>query len=125
MGSCVSSRYIAGMRASPLRTLASGTIAAVAVLFLSGCISTAASIITAPVRVVQKGADWATTSQSESDRNRGRDIRRREERLGKLERDYRRHSEQCSDGDRDACDRASAEHDEMQDLMPSIPVERR
>jgi len=113
------------MTARPFRAVTAALFAGTAILSLSGCISTASKIITAPVRVVSKGADWATTSQSEADRNRGRDIRRREERLGKLERDYRRHSEQCSDGDRDACDRARAEHDEMQDLMPTIPLERR
>jgi hypothetical protein len=125
MGSHAASRYAAAMSALFLRTAASGLAATIAVLSLSGCVSTVGSIITAPVRVVSKGADWATTSQSESDRNRGRDIRRREERMGKLERDYRRHSEKCSSGDRDACDQARAEHNAMQDLMPSIPVERR
>jgi hypothetical protein len=125
MGSLVSRRYAAPMTARPFRTAMAGFAGVAAMLSLNGCISTASKIITAPVRVVSKGADWATTSQSESDRNRGREIRHREERLGKLERDYRRHSEQCADGDRDACDKARAEHEEMQDLMPSVPGERR
>ena len=85
---------------------------------------TAASIVTAPVGVVSKGVDWTTTSQSEADEKRGRALRKREERLGKLERDYRRHNEQCSDGDREACRQATAEYNEMQDLMPTVPVER-
>ncbi len=50
---------------------------------LGGCISTAKTIVTAPVRVVSKGADWATTSQDEADRNRGREIRKQEERDAK------------------------------------------
>lgn len=84
---------------------------------LSGCIaSTAASIVTAPVRVVSQGVDWATTSQDESDRDRGRDLRRREERYGKLERDYRRYSKRCDDGNDEACDRAREAYDEMEDL---------
>jgi len=47
---------------------------------LAGCVSTAKTIITAPVRVVGKGVDWATTSQDEADRNRGREMRKQEER---------------------------------------------
>ncbi|MGP1353095.1 MAG: hypothetical protein ACTS1Z_07210 [Parasphingopyxis sp.] len=56
-------------------------------LLLSGCIvRTAADVVTAPVRAVGQVADWATTSQEEADRNRGREIREEEERLG---REYR------------------------------------
>jgi hypothetical protein len=47
---------------------------------LAGCISTATSIVTAPVRVVSKGVDWTTTSRDEADRNRGRAIRKQEKR---------------------------------------------
>ena len=58
-----------------------------AALMLSGCIArTAAAVVTAPVKVVGQAADWATTSQDEADRNRGREIREQEERLG---REYR------------------------------------
>lgn len=52
----------------------------VASCLLAGCVSTAATIVTAPVRVVSKGVDWATTSQDEADRNRGREMRKQEER---------------------------------------------
>lgn len=66
-------------------------------LMLGGCVSTVASVVTAPVRVVAKGADWATTSREEADRNRGRKIRKAEERARKECRqqdgDYAR--EQC------------------------------
>jgi hypothetical protein len=53
-------------------------------LATSGCIvRTAADVVTAPVRAVGQVADWATTSQDEADRNRGREIREEEERLGR------------------------------------------
>ncbi|WP_246263342.1 hypothetical protein [Parasphingopyxis algicola] len=53
-------------------------------LLLSGCIArTAASVVTAPFKAVGQAADWATTSQDEADRNRGREIREEEERLGR------------------------------------------
>lgn len=56
----------------------------VAALVLSGCIArTAANVVTAPVRAAGKVADWATTSQDEADRNRGREIREQEEELGR------------------------------------------
>ncbi len=51
---------------------------AVLLVALGGCVSTVASVVTAPVKVVAKGADWATTSRDEADRNRGRKIRKAE-----------------------------------------------
>ena len=53
------------------------------VLLLPGCINTVGSVVTAPFKVAGKAADWATTSQSEADRNRGRAIRKAEERARK------------------------------------------
>lgn len=50
------------------------------ILPLAGCISTAAHIVTAPVRAAGWTVDKMTTSQSESDRNRGRRDRKEEER---------------------------------------------
>ncbi len=47
---------------------------------LAGCVSTARTIVMAPVHAVGKGVDWATTSQDEADRNRGREMRKQEER---------------------------------------------
>ncbi|WP_324608180.1 hypothetical protein [Porphyrobacter sp. AAP60] len=79
--------------------------------------------MTLPVRAVGKGVDLATTSQSEADENRGREIRKREERLGKLERDYDKQMERCADGDDAACDKAQAIRAEMKALMPGIPLE--
>jgi PBP1b-binding outer membrane lipoprotein LpoB len=78
----------------PMRVLA-----LIPALFLSGCVSTVGSVVTAPFKVVGKAADWATTSQSEADRNRGREIRKAEEKARKqckreVESDYDR--EQCA-----------------------------
>jgi hypothetical protein len=82
------------------------TLAIVAALCLSGCIArTAAKIVTAPVKVAGKAVDLATTSQSEADEKRGRALREREERLGRLERKRREAEEECRDGDDDACDK--------------------
>lgn len=88
----------------------------VSAVSVSGCVSTAASIITAPVRAVGQAADWATTSQSESDRNRGRAMREREEELGRLERRRARAAERCDDGNRGACDDARDYAEQIADL---------
>ena len=91
---------------------------------LGGCLAkTALDIATAPVRVVSKGVDLATTSQSEADEKRGREIRRREERLAKLDRQYAKELDDCNDGDRRACEKATATYAEMQQILPTIPVE--
>ena len=48
---------------------------------LQGCIAkTAVDVATAPVKAGAKAADWATTSQDEADRNRGREMREAEKR---------------------------------------------
>ncbi len=52
-------------------------------VFLSACVSTVGNVVTAPFKVAGKAADWATTSQSESDRNRGRALRKAEDRARK------------------------------------------
>jgi len=53
-------------------------------VLLSGCVvSTAATLVTLPVKVVGAGIDAATTSQAEADRKRGREIRKAEERAGR------------------------------------------
>ncbi|WP_330902898.1 hypothetical protein [Sphingopyxis jiangsuensis] len=51
-------------------------------------------------------ADWSTTSQDEADRNRGRALREREERLGKLSRQRDKAAEKCRNGDSEQCQRA-------------------
>lgn len=80
--------------------------AVVASPLLTGCISTAASIVTAPVRAASQVVDWTTTSQDEADRARGREIRRQEEALGRAARQLERAERRCRDGDEDACEDA-------------------
>ena len=95
-----------------------------AALALQGCLAkTAGDVVTLPVKVASSAVDVATTSQSEADQKRGREIRRREERLGELQRDYDRDIKKCGDGDQRACDHARQDYAEMQVLLPSIPVE--
>lgn len=96
---------------------------AVALPVLSGCISTAASIVTAPVKLASGAVDLATTSQSEADEKRGREIRRREEELGKLQRSYDKHVRQCNDGNEQACYTARSEYGQIQDMLPTVPYE--
>ena len=91
---------------------------------LQGCLAkTAISAVSLPVKVASSGVDMATTSQSEADQKRGREIRQREERLGKLQRDYEKQIDRCGEGDRQACDHARESYAEMQLLMPAVPVE--
>lgn len=93
---------------------------------LSGCVAkTAASLITAPVRVAGKAVDLTTTSQSESDEKRGREIRRREEELGKLDRTYQKHLRECDRGNSESCLKARNDYARMQMLMPSVPYRSR
>ncbi|RDC61132.1 hypothetical protein HME9302_02351 [Alteripontixanthobacter maritimus] len=94
-------------------------------LMTGGCVmSTVADVVTAPIKVAGKAVDLATTSQSESDEKRGRELRERYERLGKLERRYDRKMKECRDGNRRACDEARAAHREIQALIPSLPAQR-
>ena len=93
-------------------------------LGLTGCIASAVtSVVTAPVKVASKAVDLATTSQSEADENRGRELRKKEEELGKLDRKYEKELEDCRDGDKNACDKASEIYAEMQILSRSLPAE--
>lgn len=62
-------------------------------LLTGGClVKAAADVVTAPVKVVGKTADWATTSQDEADRNAGRKLRKQEAREG---RERKKHEEAC------------------------------
>jgi hypothetical protein len=95
-----------------------------AATLVSGCIArTAASVVTAPVRVVSKGVDLAITSQSEADEKRGRDMRHHEQRLEDLDRQYRSNSQRCSSGRQDACQRAQRDYDDIQRLS-GVPARR-
>jgi hypothetical protein len=73
-------------------------------LMLGGCVAQlAADVITAPIKIVSKTADVLTTSQSESDQNRGKKLRKQEEELGKLARKRNKYQSKCDKGDDDAC----------------------
>ncbi len=66
-------------------------------LALSGCVvgtvaGAAVDVVTLPVKAVSKGVDLATTSQSEADQKRGRELREAEEEAGKRDRQW---AEQC------------------------------
>jgi uncharacterized protein YceK len=93
---------------------ASLVIILAAPLLLSGCVGTVKSIVTAPVKAVGQAADWATTSQDEKDRARGRALREREERLGKLSRQRDKAAAKCDDGSRDQCQRAEVLDQEIE-----------
>ncbi len=72
-------------------------------LILSGCVArTAVNVVTLPVRAVGAGVDAVTTSQSEADERRGRELRREEERLGRLARRCERRPErpECAELER-------------------------
>lgn len=68
-------------------------------LVSGGCVRTVASVVTAPVKIVSKGVDWTTTSQSEADRNYGKKMRKQEAREGK----ERKEAEKACRKDRNAC----------------------
>jgi hypothetical protein len=58
---------------------------------LGGCVvgtiaSTAVDVVTLPVKVASAGVDAVTTSQSEADEKRGRELRKAEEQAGRDER---------------------------------------
>jgi hypothetical protein len=70
------------------------------VLALSGCVvgtiaRTAVDVATLPVKVAGHAVDAATTSQSEADENRGRELRKQDEERG---RQYRAMLERCKRG---------------------------
>ena len=71
-----------------------------AAFLLSGCVvgtvaKTAVDVATIPVKVVSSGVDAATTSQSEADEKRGREMRRQDEERG---RQARAMAERCRKG---------------------------
>lgn len=76
-----------------------------AALLLPGCIAkTALDVATMPVKATSQAADWATTSQDESDRNYGRKMRKqeaREAREAKKAAEARRKA--CEDAGYDNC----------------------
>jgi hypothetical protein len=66
---------------------------------LGGCVGTVAKtavdVVTLPVKIVSAGVDAATTSQSERDEKRGRELRKQEEQAG---RQARLAQERCRKG---------------------------
>ena len=66
--------------------------AALLPLLSGGCVRTVTSVVTAPVKVVSKTVDWTTTSQSEADRNYGRQMRKQEAKEG---RERKKAAEKC------------------------------
>ena len=84
---------------------------------LAGCISAVKTVVTAPVKAVGQVADWSTTSQDEADRNRGRAMREREERLGKLSRQRDKATDKCERGDHEQCRRAEVLNHEIEAVM--------
>lgn len=97
-------------------------ILALGALALQGCLAKAAvGVVTLPVRAVSAGVDAATTSQSEADEKRGRAIRKREERIGKLDREYAKQINNCRGGDDEACDEARSIDAERQALIRGEP----
>ncbi|MCP5395676.1 MAG: hypothetical protein H6918_02895 [Sphingomonadaceae bacterium] len=92
-------------------------------LTLGGCVArTAVDAATAPVKVAGKAVDLATTSQSERDEERGRELRKLEERAGRLERQYERERRNCLDGDRRACSDAQGTYAELQLVLRQLPA---
>ena len=90
---------------------------------LSGCVARAlVDVATAPVRVVSKGVDLATTSQAEADQKRGRQLRKLEERYGKLERSYRKEDQRCAEGRYQSCTKRDELAAEMDLIRPQLPV---
>lgn len=93
-------------------------------ILTSGCVAkTLVDVATLPVRAGAKAVDLATTSQSEADEKRGRELRRREEKLGKLERVYDTQRRTCANGNAKACAEARATNAEIQKILPTVPVE--
>ena len=75
-------------------------LAFAAVPLLTGCVvgtvaETAVDVVTLPVKVVSAGVDAATTSQSEADEKRGRELRKAEEARGREQREL---EERCRKG---------------------------
>jgi len=75
-------------------------VAASLPLALAGCVvgtvaETAVDVATIPVKVVSAGVDAATTSQSEADEKRGRELRKAEEARGRAQREL---EERCRKG---------------------------
>jgi hypothetical protein len=101
-----------------------GTIGlALAAAALQGCVAkTVVDVAALPVKATSKTVNLATTSQSESDEKRGRELREREEKLEKLRKTYSRQLAKCQDGFRRSCDAALVTEGEIHDLAAALPA---
>lgn len=100
------------MRGLSLAMLLSATLA------LPGCVvGAAADVVTAPVRLASSAVDATTTSQSEHDEARGRELHKRDEKYARLDRRYTKLLKRCRDGNSYACNEASEVWAEMQLLL--------
>lgn len=75
-------------------------VLALMALLLPGCVRTVANVVTLPVRAASQGIDWATTSQDEADRNRGRRERKAEARERREERRRLKEERRAAERDR-------------------------
>ena len=74
------------------------------VLLPGGVAKAALDVVTLPVRAGAQAADWATTSQDESDRNYGRKMREQEAREGKARKKAdKERRKQCREAGYDNC----------------------
>ena len=95
-----------------------------AALTLSGCgVGTLVNVASAPVRVAGKAVDMSTTSQSEADENRGRELRRLEKEYGQLERRYRKEEKSCAKGQTKSCDKRDALEENMAAIRAQLPAQ--
>ncbi len=100
----------------PRRFVSIACLACLPVL-TGGCVaSVVADVVTAPVKIVSGGVDLLTTSQSESDEKRGRALRHRDERLGKLSRVRDEYGKKCAKKGKEQDCRRAAEA-EIRDLL--------
>ena len=83
---------------------------------------TAVNVVTAPVKLTSSAVDAVTTSQSEADEKRGRDIRKREEELEDLEKKYEKQLKRCREGDRRDCDKAKLPQADIEELKRRLPA---
>lgn len=91
--------------------------AAMMLMLLSGCVSTAKTVVTAPFKAAGQIVDWSTTSEEEADRNRGKALRKRDEQLAKLQRQQQKAAKQCDKGSREHCQRSELLAHEIEALM--------
>lgn len=100
------------------RLIWSGAVA----LALSGCAAgTSADVATVPAKAGSRAVAAAAASQSEANRTHSRKLRKREERLGELQRKYRGQLADCQHGDHYACSDARVTYGEIEELKQLVP----